>query len=209
MAKRITKKKLPPEPVEAPIYDRLPEETDRQWLGFSCYRNLGLQRTTSKAYKNYLGAIGRGKVVKSSPLSPKVGSKISRTFSGWKRDFNWDARCRAWDAAGEDRQFQIAIAAEAHVYTERLQNYQNQIEAIGIASLQLAATGLAGTVTQLNPIAQKIMKSQELTNTETAIWERCGKPRDLLAIAQIGSELMAQSYNIAGLLKSIALTADD
>jgi hypothetical protein len=191
------------------IWDRLAEETDRQWLGFCCYRNLGLQRTTSKAYKNYLSAIGKGKSALSSPLQPKRGGQITKTFSGWKRDYYWDERVRAWDAAGEDRQLQIAIAAEAHVYTERLQGYHQQIEAIGIASLQLAATGLAGTVTQLNPIAKKIMNGQELTSTETAIWERCGKPRDLLAIAQIGSELMAQATNIAGLMKSIALTAED
>lgn len=190
-------------------WDRLAEETDRQWLGFCCYRNLGLQRTSAKAYKNYLGKIGKGKAALSSPLQPKSGGKITKTFSGWKRDYCWDERVRAWDAAGEDRQFQIAIAAEAHVYTERLQGYHQQIEAIGIASLQLAATGLAGTVTQLNPIAKKIMNNQELTSTETAIWERCGKPRDLLAIAQIGSELMAQATNIAGLMKSIALTAED
>lgn len=190
-------------------WERLPEENDKQWLGFCCYRNLGLQRTVTRAYKNYLGTIGRGKAAQSSPLQPKSGGKITKTFTGWKRDFRWDERVRAWDAAGEDRQFQIAIAAEAHVYTERLQNYHSQIEAIGIASLQLAATGLAGTVTQLNPIAQKIMRNEELTSAEQATWERCGKPRDLLAIAQIGSELMGQAYNIAGLMKSIALTAED
>ncbi len=196
-------------PNEQPrIYDRLPEETDRQWLAFTCYRDLGLQRTTARAYTNYLLATGRGK----NRLPSNRGGQVCGNFIKWKRDHRWDERIRAWDKEGEDRLLALRLQAEGRQYTENLTAFQRQVEAIGMAGLQLAATALSVQIQQLAPIAKKLtMNPQDrtpLTEEEAAIWDKMGKPRDLLAIATMSKQLLADSYDLGTVLKRIEEISD-
>jgi hypothetical protein len=56
---------------------------------------------------------------------------------------------------------------------------------------------------ELAPIIEKIQREEDLNERDTKIWLAIGNPRQIMAIAQMSAELMAQSYNIQGLLKNI------
>jgi hypothetical protein len=182
------------------IYERLVEETDRQWLGFCCYRDLGVQRTITRAYRDYSARLGKRS--RKTLINAKK-SGVNRYFTGWKRDFKWDERVRVWDAEGEDRVRQLMINAEAQKYNKGLSAYQQQVEAIGIAGLNLVSNALMIYANQLAPIIEKIQREEDLNERDTKIWLAIGNPRQIMAIAQMSSELMAQSYNNQGLLKNI------
>ena len=182
------------------IYDRLPAETDRQWLGFCCYRDLGLQRTITRAYRHYSAKIRQGSQ-KTSINAKKSG--VNRYFTGWKQDFRWDERVRAWDRAGEDRIRQLMINLEAQKYADGLSVHQQQIETIGMAGLKIVSDALSIYANQLAPIVEKIERQENLNERDTKIWLAIGTPRQILAIAQMSSELIAQSHNIQGLLRNI------
>lgn len=70
-------------------YDRQPNESDRQWLGFLIYRDLSAGRTIKKAAEKYAEQLD----LKTKPVS------VETTLQRWSSSNGWRKRCTAWDRA--------------------------------------------------------------------------------------------------------------
>jgi hypothetical protein len=97
--------------------DRLPEETDRQWLAYCCYRDAPAPRTLAAAYCCYREKAGKGTGKQGQPSS---------AFSGWAKNFDWEGRARLWDLANEARQRERANAAADAEYDRQLKEYREK-----------------------------------------------------------------------------------
>jgi hypothetical protein len=100
--------------------DRLEIENDKQYLGYTCFRDLGLARTMEAAYQVYLSKV--------KPESAKKGREVNASFKKWRIDFDWDERIRAYDASDQDRKRTAAIEADAEAYTQGLARYNEILD---------------------------------------------------------------------------------
>lgn len=138
-----------------PESDRLPTETESQYLAYCCYRDLGTGRTSRAAWEKYQEAKKRKKAQKSA-----VNKRVGGNFSEWKELNNWDSRVVAWDAIRQAEQQEIfnqslgermvEVVSEAHEKGIRFSNANMDgcikiIELIGVdvsrIHLETMATG--------------------------------------------------------------------
>lgn len=77
-------------------YDRQPFDTDKSWVAFCQYRDMGTERSLDKLVED----------------RHKIGTKTSRsTLQGWSTKYHWVARCREFDNNELQRQ-SIALQRE-------------------------------------------------------------------------------------------------
>lgn len=67
------------------IWERLPQETDKSWAAFQIYREM--PTFGAKAEKRSLGNLAR-----------KLGYTDAQQVTKWSGVYDWQARCRAYDA---------------------------------------------------------------------------------------------------------------
>jgi hypothetical protein len=79
---------------EFKVYDRLPAESESQYLAFMCYRDQRTGRNLSRAYGRYL--LDKRKITQEQ-YDTRKNPNPSRHFVRWRRDFFWDERCQEWD----------------------------------------------------------------------------------------------------------------
>lgn len=84
-----------PAPDREP-FDRQPEESDQAWVGFTTYRDLGLERTVEKAV-------------------PVLGKKPSyrSTMEGWSMRWGWRLRVVEWDRVADRKAREAQLEAIA------------------------------------------------------------------------------------------------
>ena len=99
---------------------RLPDETDAQWLAYCCYRDLGIARTPRLAYEKYLGARGQSEAAKSNDRKISVAG----SFAAWKNRFHWDERTREWDLGEELRQRSLQRSIDDQKYQGDLEQFR-------------------------------------------------------------------------------------
>lgn len=102
-------------------WEKLPDETDKQYRAFLTYRDLGRKRTLRDAAADHYG-------VDRKVFDPKGGK--ARVFERWSAQNKWVARSEAWDTylqeltdseteadiiAMKKRHAQIATAAQSKV----------------------------------------------------------------------------------------------
>lgn len=110
----------PTEQVEAepaPLYDRLPNETDRAWAGFLAYRDLGPNERSLRAVARLLD------------------KKLS-TIAPWSQQYQWVARVAAWD---RDHARQLAAAQLQDVVRMNKRHADTAQALVGKAVQALAA----------------------------------------------------------------------
>lgn len=110
--------------TETKSYDRLPAETEFQWLAFKYYRDLGEGRTLTAARLLY------------SEQKGAKGSGSSRLFSEWRVTHSWDERVRVYDRDTEDRNRELLEAQIGDELRKGIDDYRNNL-------IQLAAADLA------------------------------------------------------------------
>lgn len=77
-------------------YDRQPTDTDKSWVAFCQYRDMGTERSLDKMIQE----------------RAKTGTKTSKsTISSWSLKYGWVARCRDFDNDDLQRQ-SIALQRE-------------------------------------------------------------------------------------------------
>ena len=77
--------------------DRLPEENDKQYLAYTCYRDLGLSRSmlaAQRVYDQKMGKVADGREKK----------KHSGSLDGWAKTHHWEERAKSWDSRAEEFQ---------------------------------------------------------------------------------------------------------
>ena len=118
--------------TEMKSYDRLPAETESQWLAFKYYRDLGEGRTLVAAMVEY-------REIKGSK-----GTGNARQFSEWRLTHNWDIRVRDYDRDQEEIDRQRLEDAIGKELTEGIDKYRKNV--INSAAIDLHNATLTRTV---------------------------------------------------------------
>jgi hypothetical protein len=79
---------------EFKVFDQLPMETSRQYLGFCCFRDQGQKRNLQQAYQRYRLELGK---ITQEEYDRRKGANPSRHFIKWRKEFLWDDRAWAYD----------------------------------------------------------------------------------------------------------------
>lgn len=75
------------------LWDRLPDENEKQYLAFKDYCRLGISRSLSKLIKKYRSQ-------NESKTSPVIRLATAKE---WSSTFNWVARAESWDKSQEEK----------------------------------------------------------------------------------------------------------
>jgi hypothetical protein len=168
--------------------DRLPAETDRQYLAYTCYRDLGLARTALAAQRIYDQKTGKGE--RTSPKKTRSGS-----FDNWSRQNNWEERARDWDLTQGQKRVEMLEQVDRNNYMASLEAFQQSIETIGKSSLAVAKAAMniaQGQVEILEreSIDGKLLNKDQLDNLSTVL--KCS--RDTVAVLAGGSSALHDAY---------------
>jgi hypothetical protein len=118
------------------ILDRQEGESDKQWLAYTCYRDLGSQRTVQVAYIKYIEATKGSKPTVAS----KSQSIASASFKGWQIEFNWAERVRVYDAEREVIIQQSLLRTDREKYLDSIENFRLKLEGGGLDSMLASTT---------------------------------------------------------------------
>jgi hypothetical protein len=130
-------------------------ESDRAWLAFEIYRDMGAGRTIDGAYLIY-----RSKV---NPDSPKLSETVriaSPSFKEWSRKFNWLDRVKDWDGGHAKRLQEKLLAADQEKYINSVEKLRSEVEAVSKELMQTARISNSIALRQLSGIASKIGKQR-------------------------------------------------
>jgi hypothetical protein len=113
------------------ISERQEGESDRAWLAYTCYRDLGVGRTVEAAYVAYIA-----KVRRNEPEKVKKGQTAASTgFRKWKTEFNWADRARVYDAEREVIIQQSLLRTDREKYLDSIENFRLKLEGGGLDSM--------------------------------------------------------------------------
>jgi hypothetical protein len=168
--------------------DRLPSENDRQYLAYTCYRDLGLNRSLLAAQRLYDQETGNGDLD-----SPK--KTASGTLKGWAKVYNWEERSRDWDLTQGQKRVEMLQQVDKNNYMASLEAFQQSIETIGKSSLAVAKAAMniaQGQVEILEreSIDGKLLNKDQLENLSTVL--KCS--RDTVAVLAGGSSALHDAY---------------
>ena len=108
------------------IYDRQPTETDKQWRGFTLYRDLGLGRSMREASLTYRDDLG---ITTSQPISTE------RCFHDWSVKWRWRDRITEWERFLDKKKRQKAVHA-VEAMKDRHIKLGNSLQVLGAQELQ-------------------------------------------------------------------------
>ena len=182
---------------EHKAYDRLPYETNRQWLGFTCYRDIGLMGTMRTAAVLYI-ANRDGIAVEEARKKKASTSTVVNQLTAWAAELQWDERCRVYD---DDRD-KILQQVDREVFVD---DQMAKIAKFRDAQLQAGQLG----------IATAIQAKQRLL-----AWARNHKDIKTLAEAKafadiiskletVSSELWAGALGVDKLLQELEIVEED
>jgi hypothetical protein len=160
----------------APTHDleRQEGESDKAWLAFVCYRDLGSQRSVQAAYIKYIEAVKPSTAKKSQSTAPKSQSPASEGFKKWVVQFNWSERVRSHDAEREGLIRDSLLKTDRQKYLDSIENFRLKLESGGLDSIS-ASTIVAS---RLAKEAAAAADSGDNRMTE----------KDLALIPQVGRE---------------------
>jgi hypothetical protein len=173
--------------------DRLEAENDKQYLGYSCFRDLGLNRTVEAAYNLYLG---KGKRKTSEGAESKRRCP-SHCFRKWRVSFQWDERCSEWDKGQESTSREMALASSTEAYTASIEAYQSAMD-------EFAKGQLADSIKARNALSHELDKVIECATGNSLDVESLllitRTQKELAQVVELASSRLERSLSIAFLL---------
>ena len=130
-------------------------ESDRAYLSYQTYRNMGATRSVTASYAEYLKEIGKF----GSDESRKV-ERASNTYRQWAVDFCWDDRVKDWDNGHAKRIQAKLLAADQEKYINSVEKLRSEVEAVSKELMQTARISNSIALRQLSGIASKIGKQR-------------------------------------------------
>lgn len=115
------------------MHKRQPDESDKAWLAWEIYRDLGPSRDILTAWRKYAKATGL------------EGKYASNGFKQWHLKYEWDARAAAFDQAHR--------SASALIADEQIDGNEPEIMAVA----HLVATGQMDISTPQSKILLRMM----------------------------------------------------
>lgn len=163
---------------------RLNNETDKAWVAFQDYRNLGIGRSLSKLARKYQE---ESKAENGGRIPP---TKSEKTLGNWSDKFDWVERVKAWDRAQDKEKAEIQRKKRREQWEAEVEAYRDRNKRAGSALFELAVT--------LSKKSLATIKKDEL-DTEQAI-------RTLSAIArltEVAQSTEGTALGVADLLESL------
>lgn len=166
--------------------DRLPEENDRQYLGYSTYRDQGPVRTLIASYieywtKTHSGAGKRGECPRKPPAN----------FTQWRSKFHWDDRVRAWDFEQETRERDLQIQADSEKYLSELKQFRD-------CQLRLGKAGVLAAIKIKQQLISFIENFGEIETLDDAV-----EFAKICKLLEGGSEAWAKALCVDQLLENL------
>lgn len=121
------RKKPPPKYFDPTLemYERQPNEPEKEWAAFCIYRDLGELRTVRKAAIKYIEVTG-GMASEKDPADP-----AKTTLEHMSHDWRWRERVEAWDRE-QDRVFRMEfLKQKKKMYARHIKNFL-LLESIGM-----------------------------------------------------------------------------
>jgi hypothetical protein len=171
--------------------DRLSAETDKQYLGYTCYRDLGLKRTLLAAQRVYDKKSGNG-------AEGRRKKSATASYLSWAKTFNWEERARAWDLAEEDRRRETISATDRDRYLAEIESLRNTIAELGNTELAIARISLNLTQTQIEGLTQPMSKDG-IENLVSLV----KNAKETMGIIEGAKNVLFDAYAISELTKTL------
>jgi hypothetical protein len=130
-------------------------ESDRAYLSYQTYRDMGVSRSMPAAYTAYLKEIDKFGLDQSRKVSA-----VSKTFRQWAVDFSWDDRVRDWDNGHAKRIQEKLLAADQEKYINSVEKLRSEVETVSKELMETARISNAIALRQISGIASKIGKQK-------------------------------------------------
>lgn len=158
------------------IWDRQPSETPKSWRGFCTYRDMGIGRSLPKT-------------------AAALEQKDISSLKSWSARFDWVARANAYDTQLESQRRSALVEASTQEHFRKVEAFRSDNEKLGRALLSTGA--------QMLDMGQSQLKIMRENKTPLPAREIHSFLRTAAAIAQIGSQLTAESLGIEVLIDSL------
>ena len=160
-------------------------------MAFCCYRDLGLERSLIKAYKDYR----KRKVHQGTSKPDRAPSQVPSSFKEWSKAYQWDDRARVWDSDREERERELLIQSQGEQYIQELEQFREAQKTSGRAKSSLGSELLEKISAWLDG------------ESPIASWAECEKcVRILVALESIGDQQLAAALQIEELISDIELS---
>ncbi len=177
--------------------DRLEKETDKQYLGYTCYRDIGLSRTLHGAYVTYLTKSNR---LKSQKIGTSKRLNPSPDFRRWQIEYKWDERVKEYDRQQEESNRLVIYAADTEAFSSGIKRYRAEAESIAMKQLDAVRLVQDAVYLELARVTEKATTGEALDLLVMA--DICRVMRDASAVAESASKRLNEAYSIKILLAS-------
>ena len=136
---------------EIDLQAQIDGESDRAYLAYTTYRDMGASRTIYASYALYVDQI--------APDNRKKSQKVanpSKTYRGWVTDYAWDDRVKDWDAGHAKRLQAKLLEADQDKYINSVENLRSEVESAAKELMQGARLNNAIAVSRLQRIATNL-----------------------------------------------------
>jgi hypothetical protein len=176
------------------ILERQEGESDKAWLAFVCYRDLGSQRSVQAAYIKYIEAVKPSTAKKSQSTTPKSQSPASEGFKKWVVQFNWSERVRNHDAEREGLIRESLLKTDREKYLDSIENFRLKLESGGLDSMS-ASTIIASRLAKEAAAAAVESGDNRMTERDLDSCERIMKIlKDATGNISAAREILNSAY---------------
>lgn len=159
-------------------------ESDRAYRAYLIFRDLGVDRSLSKAFEIY----SNGK------------KAISGSFHGWTVSFDWESRVRDWEAQKRSLIQDAELARDREDYLRRLEEGRDRLEKTAMMALRAAELAIVTGITQLQRLVTKI---GDRSATAAELYEFSQIIRSGLNAMNLAAVAKTELYDALGLAKVI------
>lgn len=183
------------QPQMSVIIDRLPEENDRQYLAYTCYRDLGLSRSMLAAQRLYdqkMGKVADGREKK----------KHSGSLDAWAKTHHWEERAKSWDSIAEEHRRTMLMEQDKKRYLDGVERVRQQLEDVGTLSLTNSLASLTLVFTQLELLRDSIPKDAPMSSEQLGMLVGLSKCASLaVASLSVAREVLYDAFGLVELLR--------
>jgi hypothetical protein len=179
------------------VDDRLPTETDKQYLGYTCYRDLGLGRTLLAAQRLYDQKSGNG-------AEGRRKKSATASYLSWAKTFRWEQRAKAWDLTQEERRRERLASTNREKYLHDLEIFRLAFVELAQGELAIAKASMGITHGQMEVLRTEAENGKPLTKERLRdLLDLTKCSRDRIAVVEGAKSVLYDAYAIAELTKSL------
>jgi hypothetical protein len=171
--------------------ERLDGESERAYLGYCCFRDIGLSRTLHGAYVTYLTKSNR---LKSQKIGTSKRLNPSPDFRRWQIEYKWDERVKEYDRHQEESNRLAIYAADTEAFSSGIKKYRANAESIAMQQLDAVRLVQDAIYLELARVAEKATADKALNLSAMA--DICRVMKDVSAVAESASKRLNEAYSI-------------